>query len=103
MWGHRCRLWIVGVIYTGALASLKESDSELYGYIKKELKRQRETIELIPSENFASPAVIGALGTVLTNKYSEGYPGRRYYAGNAHEDRGGHRIPGKVRAPTAPR
>lgn len=70
----------------GTLASLKESDPELYSYIKKELKRQRETIELIPSENFASPAVIGTLGTVLTNKYSEGYPGRRYYAGNAQID-----------------
>ena len=50
--------------------------------IKGEEKRQKEGLELIPSENYVSPAVLEAMGTIFTNKYSEGYPGKRYYGGN---------------------
>ncbi len=60
---------------------IMEQDPELGGYIKNEYRRQQEGIELIASENFASPAVMAAMGTVLTNKYAEGYPGKRYYGG----------------------
>jgi glycine hydroxymethyltransferase len=56
-------------------------DSEVQGALDGELERQRTTIELIASENFASPAVLAAQGSVMTNKYAEGYPGRRYYGG----------------------
>jgi len=70
----------------GALRNLKASDPEIFKAIKNELKRQRTTLEMIPSENFASANVIATLGTVLNNKYSEGYPGRRYYAGNEFID-----------------
>ena len=59
----------------------KMNDTLIFGLIEKELKRQREGIELIASENFASAAVIRAMGTCLTNKYAEGYPGKRYYGG----------------------
>ena len=62
--------------------SIKSQDSEAYNAIKSELARQRNGIELIASENFVSKAVLEAAGTVLTNKYSEGYPGKRYYGGN---------------------
>ena len=58
-------------------------DSELFGIIEREEERQNTTLQLIASENFASRAVIAATGSVLTNKYSEGYPGKRYYGGNA--------------------
>ena len=54
-------------------------DKIIFDLIKKEEKRQLEGIELIASENFASPEVIAAAGTVLTNKYAEGLPGKRYY------------------------
>lgn len=57
-------------------------DDELFGLIDREVERQNTTIQLIASENFTSPAVMRATGSVLTNKYSEGYPGRRYYGGN---------------------
>jgi glycine hydroxymethyltransferase len=59
-----------------------EPDTELFGLIDAELERQQTTIQLIASENFTSPAVLRATGSVLTNKYSEGYPGKRYYGGN---------------------
>ncbi|RMH72374.1 MAG: aminotransferase class I/II-fold pyridoxal phosphate-dependent enzyme, partial [Actinomyces sp.] len=58
------------------------SDDEVFALIAAEERRQNTTIQLIASENFASPAVMAATGSVLTNKYSEGYPGRRYYGGN---------------------
>jgi glycine hydroxymethyltransferase len=57
-------------------------DTELFALIDDEVERQNSTIQLIASENFASPDVIEATGSVLTNKYSEGYPGKRYYGGN---------------------
>ncbi|MDR1720988.1 MAG: serine hydroxymethyltransferase [Endomicrobium sp.] len=63
------------------MRNIKRSDSEIYGMFEKELKRQRETIELIASENIASQAVMEAQGSCLTNKYAEGYPGKRYYGG----------------------
>ena len=57
-------------------------DAELFDIIKRETRRQNTGLQLIASENFASPAVLAAAGSPLTNKYSEGYPGRRYYGGN---------------------
>ncbi len=60
---------------------ISSMDPEVGAAIKAEYRRQQEGIELIASENFASPAVIAAMGTVLTNKYAEGYPGKRYYGG----------------------
>jgi glycine hydroxymethyltransferase len=62
-------------------AGLAESDSELAGMVDRELKRQQDEIELIASENMVSRAVLEAAGSVLTNKYAEGYPGNRYYGG----------------------
>jgi glycine hydroxymethyltransferase len=58
-----------------------EKDPEVGGAMERELGRQRDTIELIASENIVSPAVMAAMGSVLTNKYAEGYPGKRYYGG----------------------
>ncbi len=63
------------------MENLKKTDSEIYDVLKKELKRQKETIELIASENIVSEAVMEAQGSCLTNKYAEGYPGKRYYGG----------------------
>jgi len=62
-------------------------DTELFGLLADEVERQNTTLQLIASENFTSPAVIEATGSVLTNKYSEGYPGKRYYGGNEVIDR----------------
>ncbi|OUO20862.1 serine hydroxymethyltransferase [Collinsella sp. An307] len=64
-----------------ALEHLAQTDPELAAALDAELARQRNTIELIASENFVSPSVLEAVGSVLTNKYAEGYPGRRYYGG----------------------
>ena len=58
-----------------------ETDPEVAGAMSQELSRQRRNLELIASENIVSPAVMAAMGTVLTNKYAEGYPGHRYYGG----------------------
>lgn len=69
------------------LEHLKAQDPELAGFIEGELQRQRDNIELIPSENFVSPAVLEALGSIMTNKYSEGYPGKRYYGGQEWIDK----------------
>jgi len=65
---------------------LRETDPDVYGLLQREQRRQREGVELIPSENYVSEAVLEAMGTIFTNKYSEGYPGRRYYGGNEHVD-----------------
>ena len=59
-----------------------EHDDDLFALLDDEFERQQTTLQLIASENFTSPAVLRATGTVLTNKYSEGYPGKRYYGGN---------------------
>ncbi|MDX1576474.1 MAG: serine hydroxymethyltransferase, partial [Kiloniellales bacterium] len=67
-------------------ASLADSDPELHKAIRGELKRQQDQIELIASENIVSRAVLEAQGSVLTNKYAEGYPGRRYYGGCEYVD-----------------
>ena len=65
---------------------IKAYDGEIAEAILKELDRERNKIELIASENFVSPAVMEALGTVLTNKYAEGCPGKRYYGGCEYVD-----------------
>ena len=59
-----------------------DDDEELTSLLGQEWDRQTTTLQLIASENFASPAVMAATGSILTNKYAEGYPGRRYYGGN---------------------
>ena len=63
-------------------SGLELVDSELFDLIQEEKQRQRTGIELIASENFTSQAVLDCLGSILTNKYSEGLPGKRYYGGN---------------------
>ena len=68
------------------MSKIAKQDPELYASIQEELERQRTKIELIASENFVSEAVMEAQGSVLTNKYAEGYPGRRYYGGCEHVD-----------------
>ena len=60
---------------------IRQVDPEVADAINLELDRQRTHVELIASENFVSPAVMAAMGTCLTNKYAEGYPGKRYYGG----------------------
>src|SRR5439155_13524102 len=66
---------------THTFPALNRADPQVAELIRKEYRRHRSTLELIPSENLASPAILEALGTLLTNKYAEGYPGRRYYGG----------------------
>ncbi|HEU4821276.1 MAG TPA: serine hydroxymethyltransferase [Qipengyuania sp.] len=66
--------------------TLKQADPEVYAAVRNELERQREKIELIASENIVSRAVLEATGTVFTNKYAEGYPGKRYYGGCENAD-----------------
>src|SRR5260370_7019477 len=68
-------------ITTMTFRALDRDDPEIANLIRKEYRRQSETLELIASENLTSPAILEALGTLLTNKYAEGYPGRRYYGG----------------------
>jgi glycine hydroxymethyltransferase len=65
---------------------LKSVDPEIYKVIKSEIRRQQDNLELIASENFTSLAVLEAQGSVLTNKYAEGYPGRRWYGGCEYVD-----------------
>lgn len=65
---------------------VQKADSKVHEAVISEMKRQGEGIELIPSENYVSGAVLEMLGSVFTNKYSEGYPGRRYYGGNEFTD-----------------
>lgn len=65
---------------------LVSADPQIAAAMERELKRQRANLELIASENFVSPAVLAAMGSILTNKYAEGYPGKRYYGGCVHVD-----------------
>lgn len=65
---------------------IRQADPQVADAIELELERQRAHIELIASENFVSPAVLEAMGTPLTNKYAEGYPGKRYYGGCQYVD-----------------
>jgi len=71
---------------TTNLEYLEQNDPAVYAALKGEEERQRSGIELIPSENYTHPEVLAALGSVFTNKYSEGYPGRRYYGGQEYTD-----------------
>src|SRR4051794_41921905 len=66
--------------------SLADTDPEVFAAISAELTRQQSTLEMIASENFAPVSVMQAQGSVLTNKYAEGYPGRRYYGGGGGAD-----------------
>jgi glycine hydroxymethyltransferase len=68
------------------MSALQESDPDIWQAIQREQVRQKDGLELIASENYTSAAVLEAVGTVLTNKYAEGYPGRRYYGGCEHVD-----------------
>src|ERR671927_337815 len=70
----------------GSIKALKATDPDVYKAIRAEEKRQREKLLLIASENFASSAVLAAQGCLMTNKYAEGYPGKRYYGGCQHVD-----------------
>ena len=70
----------------GSLDALQATDPEVYAAIDGEEQRQRNKLLLIASENFASPAVLAAQGSLMTNKYAEGYPGKRYYGGCQHVD-----------------
>jgi glycine hydroxymethyltransferase len=65
---------------------IREEDPEIWAAVSAEMERQQEGLEMIASENYTSPAVMQAVGSVLTNKYAEGYPGRRYYGGCEHVD-----------------
>ena len=67
--------------YESRTRNLRTVDPEIYNLIQKETERQEYGLEMIPSENFVSEAVLEAMGSVLTNKYAEGQPGKRYYGG----------------------
>ena len=68
------------------MSYIKKVDPELYEIINREQNREHDTLELIASENFTSPAILEAAGGIMTNKYAEGYPGKRYYGGCIHVD-----------------
>nr|MBA3561027.1 serine hydroxymethyltransferase [Gemmatimonadaceae bacterium] len=67
--------------YRAPSADLRNADPAIADVLEREMRRQAEGLELIASENFVSPAVLDAMGSALTNKYAEGYPGKRYYGG----------------------
>jgi glycine hydroxymethyltransferase len=73
-------------MFDRAQSTIANTDPELWEVVQRENQRQEDHIELIASENYASPAVMAAQGTQLTNKYAEGYPGKRYYGGCEHVD-----------------
>lgn len=75
-----------GVYFMMEFSAVEKSDPEIYASMMREIKRQEDNIELIASENFVSEAVMQATGSPLTNKYAEGYPGRRYYGGCVYVD-----------------
>ena len=66
--------------------SIEQNDPLVWAAIQAEVERQQDGLEMIASENYTSPAIMEAAGSVLTNKYAEGYPGRRYYGGCEHVD-----------------
>ncbi|MGI9322784.1 MAG: serine hydroxymethyltransferase, partial [Pseudomonadales bacterium] len=68
------------------ITALQANDPDVYAALRGEERRQADGIELIPSENYTFPEVLATLGSVFTNKYSEGYPGRRYYGGQEYTD-----------------
>ena len=68
------------------MSHLKKVDPQVYSAIEKEIKREQETINLIASENFAPPAILEAQGSIMTNKYAEGYPAMRWYDGCEYVD-----------------
>jgi glycine hydroxymethyltransferase len=80
------------------LLELQQTDPQIYSLIREEEKYQFESLRLIPSENYASAAVMQAVGSVLTNKYSEGYPGKRYYEGQRNIDRLEELVMGRAQA-----
>ena len=65
---------------------IQSQDPSIWAAIEAEMKRQQDGLEMIASENYTSPAIMQAAGSVLTNKYAEGYPGKRYYGGCEHVD-----------------
>ncbi|HLS40796.1 MAG TPA: serine hydroxymethyltransferase, partial [Ornithinicoccus sp.] len=73
--------------YGPSFAQLLEQDPEIAELLVSELDRQRSGIQLIASENQTSPAVLAAMGSTMSNKYAEGYPGRRYYGGCSEVDK----------------
>lgn len=73
-------------LHRNIMTPLEQTDPQVFGIIQAEAERQERRLELIASENFASHAVMEAQGSILTNKYAEGYPGRRYYGGCVHVD-----------------
>jgi glycine hydroxymethyltransferase len=89
-WWHKTQLYLprcaMSSQSTDLNKSLRETDPVLCQLIEQEKARQRSSLVLIASENFTSKAVLDALGSVLSNKYSEGYPGARYYGGNENID-----------------
>ena len=80
-------------------SNLKAYDPELYESIRLETERQEYKLELIASENFVSPEVMEAQGSVMTNKYAEGYPGKRYYGGGECVDIAQRLSPGRAKSP----
>jgi len=78
---HSVRVAEIDTLTRGASSALLEEDPAIAGILRREAQRQAENLELIASENFVSEAVLEAVGSVATNKYAEGYPGRRYYGG----------------------
>ena len=77
---------MMNLLQASGQVSLQEEDTEIHNAIRQEAERQRSRLELIASENYVSRAVLEATGSVLTNKYAEGYPGHRYYGGCEHVD-----------------
>ena len=73
--------------YGPDFAALSAQDPDIAAVLLSELERQRQNLQLIASENFTSPAVLAALGSTLSNKYAEGYPGKRYYGGCEEVDK----------------